>query len=209
VIRPREPGPARFVTALVVAALASAGPARGQEASVVVAGDALPAAGAAWHGEGPHLFQEGSVALTCSSHGGFAAAVEPPRRPGATAVSEYAATFTGVVTLAPPAVAAPATHALSVPARMVERITLAARRGGTRVFDAELTALDLQGSGMPAGMRVRESPTQSSAGRYMITSVRHGFRVESFYDVWLDVSLDDGRTWHPAQAPVRMWLTRP
>lgn len=189
-----------------MSALASARNAHAQEAAVVVASDALPAAGAAWQGEGPHLFQGGQVTLTCGSHGGFSGSVEPPRRPGATVVSEYAATFTGEVSLAPPAVSAPITHALHVPARMVERITLATARGGTRVFDAEMTALDLQGAGMPAGMRVRESPTQSSTGRYMITRVRHGWRVESFYDVWLDVSLDEGQSWHAAQAPVRMWL---
>ena len=186
--------------------LCTAPMAAAQEPGLIVAGQALPPAGAAYKGEGPHLFFDGHVALPCGSHGHFSSAVEPPRRIGATVVADYTATFLGEVSLEPPVVATPVTHALAVQARMVERITLASSRGGTRVFDTEMTTLDLQGSDMPPGILVRESPTKSSTGRYVIAAVRHRYRVESYFDVWLEISLDGGRSWHLAQAPVRMWL---
>jgi len=56
---------------------------------------------------------------------------------------------------------------------------------------------------------VRESPSVASTGRTTITTISGGqYRIESFYDVWLDISLDDGRTWHPAEGVVRMALSR-
>ncbi len=189
----------------LLGALAWAAPAAGQAAGIAAATDAVPPAGPAYHG-GTHVFLSGQALLTCSSHGGFTSAAAPSRRTGGTVVSEYTATFTGELVLAPPAVATPATHALAVPAHMVERITLASSRRGTRVLDAELTALDLRGPGMPEGVLVRESPTKPSTGRYVITSVRHGYRVEGAYDVWLDLSLDGGRSWHAAEGVVRMSL---
>lgn len=173
---------------------------------MVVATDGLPVARAAYKGEGTHLFLDGRAALTCGSHGGFSSAVPAPRLPGATIVSDYSATFLGELVLTPPAVATPATYALSVPARMTERITLASSRRGTRVLNAEITALELSGPGMPEGVLVRENPAKASTGRYVITSVRRGYRVEAHYDVWLELSLDGGRSWHPAEAEVRMSL---
>lgn len=190
----------------IAAALAWASGAAAQEAGVVVARDVLPARGAAYEGSEPHLFFDGHVALPCGSHGLFSSAVEPPRRVGASVVADYTATFLGEVSLEPPVVATAVTHALAVQAHMVERITLASARGGTRVFDAEMTTLDLAGPDMPPGILARESPTKASSGRYVITGIRHGYRIESFFDVWLEISLDGGRSWHPAQAPVRMWL---
>jgi hypothetical protein len=92
---------------------------------------------------------------------------------------------------------------------MVERITLAATQGAVRTFDTELVTFELGGSAAPAAT-VRESPALGSTGRTTITSLSGGqFRIESYYDVWLEISLDGGQTWHPADGAVRMTLGPP
>ncbi len=174
---------------------------------VVVTEVTLPAAGAVYRGAGPHLFLDGDARLTCGSHGGFTTSVEPPTEVGASVLSDYRATFVGELVLEPPLVSAAVTHPLAVQAHMVERITLTELRGSSRIFGTELVTLDLSGSGMPQGVMVRESSTRSSTGRATITALSDGrHRIESFYDVWLEISLDGGRSWAPAQAAVRMTL---
>ena len=176
---------------------------------VQVGQESLPAAGAAYHGVGSHLFLGGSAELTCSSHGGFTGAVAPPATLGASVTSDYFATFEGQLVLAPPLVATTVTHPLSLQARMVERITLAGTQGAMRTFDTELLTFELGDSATPAGAMVRESPSVASTGRTTITTLSGSqYLIESFYDVWLDISLDGGRIWHPAEGVVRMTLSR-
>jgi hypothetical protein len=198
----------------VLATLACSGPsgdATGPGSSgVQVAQESLPAAGAAYHGGAPHRFLGGSAELPCGSHGGFTSAVAPPTTQGGTVTSDYFATFEGQLILMPPLVAATVTHPLSIPVRMVEQITLAGTQGATRTFDTELLTFELGGSSAPAGVMARESPNLASTGRTTITALSGGqYRIQSFYDVWLEISLDGGGTWHPAEGAVRMTLGPP
>ena len=190
---------------VVAAATAvSAVPARSQEAGIVVSEVILPAPGAAYHG-GTHVFLNGGARLTCSSHGGFTSSVAPPRTAGTTAIADYRATFTGELALEPPAVSSPAVFPIAQQVHMVERIALGERRGREQVLETEIVALDLQGPGLPNGVLVRESPELVSSGRTSIAPLEGGrFRVESYYDVWLEISLDGGRSWNRAEAAVRM-----
>lgn len=195
----------------VLAALACSG-TRGDPTGpgVQVGQESLPVAGAAYHGSAPHRFFDGDAELTCSSHGNFTAAVAPPAIQGGTVTSDYFATFQGELVLSPPLVRATVTHPLSVQAHMVERITLAETQGATRTFDTELLTFELGGSAMPTGVMVRESPSVASTGRTTITDLSDDrYRVDAFYDVWLEISLDGGGTWHGAEGAVRMTLGPP
>lgn len=90
---------------------------------------------------------------------------------------------------------------------MAESITLASASGAMLTFDTELVTFELQGTGMPAGIMVRESPRLPSTGTTTVTSLSGGqSRVETSYDVWLDISLDGGGTWSSADEAVRMTL---
>jgi hypothetical protein len=154
------------------------------EANVVVARPALP---------------------PCSSHGGFTDSVDPPAAPGTTAIADYHATFTGELSLAPSHAATAVVHPVEGRAYMAERITFEQRRGDAVVLDTELVAFDLHGAGLPADILVRESPSRPSPGRTTITTLAGGrYRVQSFYDVWLEISIDGGRSWSPAAEAVRM-----
>lgn len=177
------------------------------EPGVLVSVVALPVAGAAYRGAGEHVFLDGAAALTCGNHGLFSSAVNPPQRIGETVVSEYTAAFVGELVLEPPVVSSSAMHSLDVQARMAERITLRGSSDGERIFDTELMTFELGGADMPDGVLVRESPDLPSSGRTTITAASGGFsRVESYFDVWLEISVDDGRSWHLAESAVRMTL---
>ncbi|MBI5476085.1 MAG: VCBS repeat-containing protein [Ignavibacteriales bacterium] len=72
-------------------------------------------------------------------------------------------------------------------------------------FDTEMLALDLQPFG--GGILIRESPTKASTGRTTVRLQADGtFHVDSFFDIFTEVSLDGGTTWSPSTAPTHFEL---
>jgi hypothetical protein len=177
---------------------------------VEVGEDSLPPAGSAYHGDTSHLFMGGSAELFCGIHGNFTAAIAPPATQSDPVTSDYFATFEGHLVLEPPLVASAVTYPLSLQVHMTELITLVGTQGATRTFDTELAAFELGGTAAPAGVMIRESPTVASPGRTTITALSGGrYRVETYYDVWLELSTDGGGTWIPADNAVHMTLGAP
>jgi hypothetical protein len=85
--------------------------------------------------------------------------------------------------------------------------------GNDGTWPIELTAIsptDPGGavtSGVPL-MILRESPTLASTGQHTLTTLPDGsFQIDSFFDVFTEISLDGGGTFYPADAPLRMTLT--
>jgi len=72
-----------------------------------------------------------------------------------------------------------------------------------QTFDTEMLQLDLMG-GLPGGVLMRESPTMPSQGRTTIEQVPGGqHRIDSFFDIFIEISIDGGMTWNPPSAPYR------
>lgn len=71
---------------------------------------------------------------------------------------------------------------------------------GPRVFQTEMLALNISGTHDPTTtFMIRESPTLASAGRTTIESLPGGqYRIDSFFDIFTELSLDGGQTWAPA-----------
>lgn len=72
----------------------------------------------------------------------------------------------------------------------------------TRVFDVEMVQLDLSGDlalfDPPVPFQLRESPTLPSTGQLTLTSLPSGeFQVESFFDVFTEITIDGGQSWIP------------
>jgi hypothetical protein len=87
--------------------------------------------------------------------------------------------------------------------------TLAFGKGPTETtgtFPTEMIAMSLQGG--PGGMiQVRESPTLPSLGQTRITDTGGGmYHIDSFFDVFTELSLDGGATWIPSAASTRVDL---
>ena len=65
----------------------------------------------------------------------------------------------------------------------------------TGTFDTEMLQLDLSGG----GVMIRESPTLASTGSTRITDMGGGvFHIDSFFDIFTELSLDGGQTWTPS-----------
>ena len=76
-----------------------------------------------------------------------------------------------------------------------------------RGFDTEMLSLNLSGGTLPAGMMLRESPSRASVGHADDTSLGGGqFKIDSFFDVFTELSLDGGVTWVPSNQPSRLLL---
>jgi len=78
------------------------------------------------------------------------------------------------------------------------RLNHVADTGVTRYFDAEVLALNIAGGSLPGGTMFRESPTLASTGKVKVRDVAGGFMIDSFFDIWLEISADGGMTWYPA-----------
>ncbi len=68
----------------------------------------------------------------------------------------------------------------------------------TGTFDTEMLQLDLSG-GSPFGpFMIRESPTKQSTGKTTITNLGGGgYKIDSFFDVFTELSIDGGASWMP------------
>lgn len=77
-----------------------------------------------------------------------------------------------------------------------------------RGFDMELLALSISGPNFPDGYLIRESPTLASLGHLTIQPApgrgTGGFIVDSFFDVFFELSTDNGQNWTPAVSSVRL-----
>lgn len=98
--------------------------------------------------------------------------------------------------------------------------TAPAGGGDTRVFDTEMLSLDLAGNlnGNPGTpFMIRESPTKQSLGQTTITnlspsclleggevacSISGQYQIDSFFDVFTELSLDGGGSYVPGVASV-------
>jgi len=73
---------------------------------------------------------------------------------------------------------------------------------GVRQCDVELLALDVVFSGGPMLVMIRESPTLRSTGGAIIQDLGGGggggYHVASFFDIFTELSLDNGYTWSPS-----------
>ena len=77
--------------------------------------------------------------------------------------------------------------------------------GNERFFDTELLQLDISGGNLPFGVLIRESPTLASIGRTAIRDIGGGqFQIASFFDVFTELSLDNGQSWITSNCPVTM-----
>ena len=90
----------------------------------------------------------------------------------------------------------------------VQTVVLGKKGQTTGSWDTEILSMDLRGQ-VPGGpaVLIRENPQLASQGQTNITNREDGlFNIDSFFDVFTEVSLDGGETWTPATDPVRVDL---
>jgi hypothetical protein len=72
-------------------------------------------------------------------------------------------------------------------------------------YATEMLTLNL--AGLPFGAMIRESPTLASTGGE--TVIDTPFHIDSFFDVFTELSLDGGASWTPATGPVHIQNPEP
>lgn len=78
----------------------------------------------------------------------------------------------------------------------------------TGTFQTEMLSMNLSGNSPLGPFMIRESPTLPSLGQTSITDIGGGlYHIDSFFDVFTELSLDGGQTWMPdSQGPARVNL---
>ena len=80
----------------------------------------------------------------------------------------------------------------------------------TRYFQEEMLSLNISGNGPFGSSMIRESPTKQSLGHTTILTELGGtFSIDSFFDVFTELSLDGGQTWIPSQEILHIELQAP
>lgn len=141
----------------------------------------------------------GPVFITEILHFGFIGpCMSPPQSGGPPLDETFQSTVTGRIN---------GTQPFSATATVRVLVSFDQAVGNTRFFETEMLQLDLVG--LP-GAIIRESPTLQSLGETAImdlSGVGNGpFRIDSFFDVFTELSLDGGNTWLPADRPGRVKL---
>jgi hypothetical protein len=119
---------------------------------------------------------------------------------GQDEVQTYQATMAGTVLVTMgPHVDAPFPVELTGP---VETIALDKADQTTGTFSTEIVSMNLSGDvALPEGnmpILVRESPTLASSGQTDITDLGDGtYHIDSFFDVFTELSVDGGASWNP------------
>jgi hypothetical protein len=78
----------------------------------------------------------------------------------------------------------------------------------TGLFDAEIVSMSLSGNSPTGGpIMVREDPDRASTGDTDISDLGGGlYHIDSFFDVFTELSVDGGQTWIDSDASTRMYL---
>jgi hypothetical protein len=97
---------------------------------------------------------------------------------------------------------------VAAPGQVSVHVASAGTGAGTDYFDTEMLALDIQGGGLPPGLRLRESPSRASLGGTAIQPAPGGYLISSFFDVFTELSTDGGQTWEPSPEPVHVELRK-
>ncbi len=75
-------------------------------------------------------------------------------------------------------------------------------------YDAEMTQLDFSSGSPSDGIMLRESPTLQSTGQTTVKPVKSGYMISSFFDVFIELSMDGGQTWTAAQQPMHLEMQK-
>lgn len=81
----------------------------------------------------------------------------------------------------------------------------------TGSFDTEMLSMDLSGNSPFGPMMIRESPTLASLGHTTVTDLGGGggggpYQIDSFFDIFTELSIDGGQTWIHSNGPARVDL---
>ena len=166
---------------------------------IVTPTNCFPAQGGTYSASNFGEFNDGNTyTITNAELGDFGACDPvPPAGSGGIAVHATSATFHAMwsVNGFPP-------QPITAPVQVTYRITDAGPDGsGNELYQTEMLQLDIQGGTLPAGVMLRESPTLQSTGQIKTRPVAGGYRIDSFFDIFPEMSVNGGMTWMQSSMP--------
>src|SRR5258708_6061289 len=118
----------------------------------------------------------------------------PAAPPGTFTTKTVDGLFRGLVAISPGAMTP-----VQAPAVLMIKTTFNNQTVMIRTFDTEMLQMDISGGNLPAGFKIRESPSMQSTGQTKIDDATH-WHIDSFFDIFTEVSLDGGLNWTPASS---------
>ncbi len=89
----------------------------------------------------------------------------------------------------------------------VEVVTTNRLLSTTGTFDTEIVSMSLSGNSLAGFLMIREDPARPSTGSTDITDIGGGlFHIDSFFDVFTELSVDGGNTWIQSDTSTRLHL---
>lgn len=150
-----------------------------------------------------HILFANGIVIEDPSHARFTHSMPPPP-PGGTQIHEFSSFLTCRVRL-PDGSTVPA----NLQGNVVVRVHgLPPGEPSVRTFETEMLQMNLVGTVMGQIVRIRESPTLPSRGGIRMRELPAGFRIDSFFDVFTELSLDNGQSWIPAMNAGHVELSR-
>lgn len=182
----------RCVAVLVIAVLGAlfVGDAIAQN---IFPSDCVPPPGGTYAGAFHAKYADGTNVydLTDPRHSKFTSCDPPPPPVPATCTVHSFGSFV----FAQMGVNGGAAMPVNGPANCTIRMCFSHELGTTRYFDTEMLQLDIAGG----PLMIRESPTRASTGKTAISDVGGGqMQIDSFFDVFTELSVDGGQTWYPS-----------
>ncbi|MCX6291294.1 MAG: IPTL-CTERM sorting domain-containing protein [Bacteroidetes bacterium] len=135
------------------------------------------------------------------THDNFSSQQAPPP-PGGT----YVQSFSSSIHMEVSTNGGSSWQPMSANANVTVRVHNNGAGGSTGFFDTEMLQLDISGGTLPGGVMIRESPTLQSLGQTSITQVTGGYMIDSFFDIFTELTTDGGQSWTPSGSSTNMYL---
>ena len=148
-----------------------------------------------------HQIYGGQVDFSNPSHYAFTNCFAPPANIGDTTVHTFGSMAMGTITIT-----GGPTFGMVAPAQTSVQVIFISQNGNIKTFANEMTQLVISGGNLPPLAMIRESPTHATTGMTTIENVGGVYNINSYFDVWTDLSLDSGATWIPCDTSGRMTL---
>ena len=192
--RPAHAGPGSII-AVAVALVVAAGAGQARANEHWFPSNCVPQPNSQYVAAFHQLYAAGLIDLRNPIHFDFTSCNPPPPLPGLP----QSHTFGSVVRCQISTNGGATYQNHQAPAQCTVRMTNLGTIGDRTIFDTEMLQLDLSGGTLPPNVRIRESPTLASTGR---TTMRPGpgggVYIDSFFDVFTELSLDNGASWMPS-----------
>jgi hypothetical protein len=93
-------------------------------------------------------------------------------------------------------------------ATAIYNITLnhVADEGSLGLYTSTVNILNIGGGSLPPVVMIRESPTRLSTGEMDVIALSDGYKIDSFFDIFLEISVDGGMSWSPADHLMKIEL---